>query len=73
MINQELQNEIKVGDFISAHYANGCVSGIVTKVNKSKVIIKRYIGQYNGYIATENFFNITRSRIYKVGLDNAIL
>lgn len=73
MTNQSMQNEIKLGDFISAQYANGCISGIVTKINKSKVIIKRYIGQYNGYVATETFFNITKSRIYRIGLDNIIL
>ena len=73
MTNQLELNEIKVGDFISAQYANGCVNGIVTKVYKSKVIINQYIGQYNGYTSTEKFVNITKSRIYRVGLDNVIL
>lgn len=73
MTNQVAQNEIKVGDFISAQYATECVSGIVTKVNKSKVIIKLYICQYNGYTSTEDFLNITKSRIFRVGLDNVIL
>jgi hypothetical protein len=74
MSSQELtQLEIKVGDFISAQYACGCVSGIVTKVNKSKVIINQWIGQYNGYTSTEKYFNITKSRIYRVGLNNVTL
>jgi hypothetical protein len=73
MINQELQNRIKVGDFISAQYACQCVSGIVTKVYKSKVIVNQYIGQYNGYTSTEKYFNITKSRIYRIGLNNVSL
>ena len=70
MTNQELQNRIKVGYFISAQYACGCVDGIVTKVYKSKVVINQYIGQYNGYTSTEKYFNITKSRIFRVGLNN---
>jgi hypothetical protein len=72
MTNQELQNQIKVGDFISAQYATECVDGIVTKVLKSKVIINQYIGQYNGYTSTEKFLNITKSRIFRVGINNII-
>jgi hypothetical protein len=68
------QTEIKVGDFIRASYACGCMAGIVIKVNKSKVIIKRCDGNYNEYRLTEFNVNITKSRIYKIGLqENEII
>ena len=69
-MNLELtQNEIKIGDFIRAQYACGCMSGIVIKVNKSKVIIRRYNQNYNKYTPTEFNVNITKSRIYRIGLE----
>jgi hypothetical protein len=68
------QNEIKVGDFIRASYACGCMAGIVIKVNKSKVIIKRCDQNYNQYKLTEYNVNITKSRIYIIGLqENEII
>ncbi len=68
------QTEIKVGDFIRAQYACGCMAGIVIKVNKSKVIIKRCIQNYNVYKLTEYNVNITKSRIYIIGLqENEII
>ena len=68
------QTEIKVGDFIKAQYANECMSGIVIKVNKSKVIIKRCDENYNEYRLTQFNVNITKSRIYKIGLqENEII
>ena len=66
--------EIKIGDFIRAQYACGCMAGIVIKVNKSKVIIKRCDQNYNQYTLTQFNVNITKSRIYKIGLqENEIL
>ena len=68
------QTEIKVGDFIRAQYANGCMAGIVIKVNKSKVIIKKCDQNYNQYKLTEYNVNITKSRIYIIGLqENEII
>jgi hypothetical protein len=66
--------EIKIGDFIYGSYKYGSICGIVVKVNKSVVVIQQYNGFYNTYTKTENIVNVTKNRIYEVGLEpNGIL
>jgi hypothetical protein len=64
-------NEIKIGDFIKGSYKFGCICGIVTDIKKSIVVIKECNQLYNEYTLTNNLVNITKSRIYKIGLDAA--
>lgn len=63
-----MKNEINVGDFIKGSYKFGCISGIVTKVKKSIVIIKRCDQYYNEYTITELLVNVTKNRITEIGL-----
>jgi hypothetical protein len=61
--------EIKKGDFIKGQYAFGCINGIVTKVNKNNVVINRHLNLYNEFTPTNELVNVTKSRIYQVGLN----
>jgi hypothetical protein len=67
-INEIMANEIKIGDFIKGQYQYGCVSGIVVKVKKMVVVIKRCTERYNEYTITDNMVNVTKRRIYEIGL-----
>ena len=60
--------EIKKGDFIKGQYKFGCINGIVTKVNKNHVVINRHSWTQNQFTATNELVNVTKSRIYQVGL-----
>lgn len=62
------QSEIKIGDFIKGSYKFGCIYGIVTKVNKTKIIIMEYRQWYNEYTMTNILVNVTKSRISSIGL-----
>ncbi len=65
---KEMADEIKIGDFIKGSYKFGCVHGIVTKVKKSMVVIKKCNQYYNEYTLTEMLVNVTKSRITEIGL-----
>lgn len=66
--------EIKIGNFVKGKYKYGCICGIVVKINKSTVVIQEYQGYYNTYTKTEKLVNLTKSRIYRMGLEtNEIL
>ena len=66
-----MKNSIKIGDFIKGVYKYGCVSGVVVEVKKSIVVVKKCnaIVNNNTYTLTENLCNVTKSRIYEIGLD----
>ncbi|CAB4137425.1 hypothetical protein UFOVP324_35 [uncultured Caudovirales phage] len=67
-----MENVIKIGDFISGSYKYGCVSGVVVDIKKSIVVIRKANGVRvnNVYTLTDNFVNVTKSRIYKIGLED---
>ena len=65
-----MEQEIKVGDFIRGQYRYGCIQGIVQKVLKDKVVIKRCNQWYNKFTLTSELVNVTKSRISQVGLNN---
>ena len=65
-----MEQEIKVGDFISGQYRYGCIQGIVQKVLKDKVVIKRCNQWFNKYTLTSELVNVTKSRITRVGLND---
>lgn len=65
----KIQN-LKPGDFVKAQYKYGCICGLVIKVLKNVVIVKECEPCYNDYIITEKVTNITKSRIYQVGLND---
>ena len=65
-----MEQEIKVGDFISGQYRYGCISGVVQKVLKDKVVIKRCYQFYSKYTLTSELVNVTKSRISQVGLND---
>ena len=62
-------NEIKIGDFVQGVYKCGCVCGVVVKIKKSVVIIKQCKPHYNEYTKTNFELNLTKSRIYQIGLN----
>jgi hypothetical protein len=70
-----LNEDLKVGDYINAAYKCYAVSGIITKVNKNTVTV---IECRTGYThntqyeitKTNNKINITKSRIFSIGLDD---
>ena len=64
-----MEQEIKVGDFIRGQYRYGCIQGVVQKVLKDKVVIKRCHQFYNEFTLTSELVNVTKSRISQVGLD----
>jgi len=67
-IKRTMTNEIKVGDFIKGSYKFGCIAGIVVKLKKSTVVIKKCNQYYNEYTTIESLANVTRSRITQIGL-----
>ena len=64
-----MTTEIKIGDFIKGKYKFGCICGIVTEVKKSIVVIKECKQYYKEYTLTNDLLNVTKSRIYKIGLN----
>ena len=64
-----MTSQIKVGDFIKGSYKFGVVSGIVTKIQKSIVVIKKLNPHYTEYNKTDELVNITKTRIFRVGLE----
>ena len=60
--------EIKIGDFIKGHYKFGCIYGVVTKVNKTKIVIMECRQWYDEYTMTNILVNVTKSRISSIGL-----
>jgi hypothetical protein len=64
-----MENLIKVGDFIRGSYKCGCICGVVTQVKKSIVVIKKCKQNYNNYTLTDTLYNVTKSRIWKFGLE----
>ena len=60
--------EIKIGDFIKGSYKFGCIYGVVTKVNKTKIVIMECRQWYNEYTMTNILVNVTKSRISSIGL-----
>lgn len=67
--NNNLITEIKIGDFITGKYKYGIICGIVTKIKKSMVVIQKCNPFYNEYTLTNNLVNVTKSKIYQIGLD----
>ena len=67
--NKNMTNSIKVGDFIRGSYKYGCICGVVAEVKKSIVVIKKCQRHYNVYTLTNTFCNVTKSRIYIIGLN----
>jgi len=65
-----MENSIKLGDFVAGCYKYGCVCGVVTQIKKSIIVIQKCNGAMinNTYILTDNFVNVTKSRIYRIGL-----
>ncbi len=63
-----MTNEIKVGDFIKGSYKFGAIDGIVVKVTKSIVVIKHCKQNAFTYTMTDTLVNVTKSRIYEIGL-----
>ena len=63
--------QIKIGDFIKGSYKFGCICGIVTEIKKSIVVVKECNSYYDEYALTDNLVNVTKSRIYKIGLDES--
>jgi hypothetical protein len=68
-----LNENLKVGDYIKSAYKCFCVSGIITKVNKNTVIVNECKSGFthstqNEITKTNNSINITKSRIYSIGL-----
>lgn len=73
--------EIQIGDFISATYKCYGVDGVVIKVNKSIVVINKTscVQQRHAdgtftevFTTTGEFMNITKSRINRIGLLNNV-
>lgn len=60
--------KIKIGDFIKGSYKFGCIYGVVTKVNKTKIVIMECRQWYNEYTMTNILVNVTKSRISSIGL-----
>jgi uncharacterized ion transporter superfamily protein YfcC len=60
--------EIKIGDFIKSSFKYLPVCGIVTGIKKSIIIIKKCHPHYEEYKITDTLLNITKSKIYQVGL-----
>jgi len=65
-----METKIKIGDFIKSSYKFGCICGIVVLIKKSIVVIKQCDKYYNEYTLTDNLVNVTKSRIYNIGLDS---
>jgi hypothetical protein len=62
---------LNVGEFVRGLYAYTHISGIVVKTNKSSVVIKKYNQNYNEFTSTNELINLTKKRIYQVGLINS--
>lgn len=62
---------LNVGEFVRGQYAYTNISGIVVKINKSSVVIKKYNQNYNEFTSTNELINLTKKRIYQVGLINS--
>lgn len=62
-------DNIKVGDFIKGSYKFGIVSGVVSQIKKSIVVIKICNEHYNEYTLTEHLLNVTKKRINRIGLN----
>lgn len=75
-LTSEILEDLKIGDVVSAAYGFSPVCGVVTKINKNKVIIKkcfnRYVvstKRYDEVVVTDELVNITKKRIYRIGLE----
>jgi len=66
---QNLTPEVKIGDFIKAQYKCGLTCGIVIEIKKSIFVIKECQPFYNDYTLTDYLINITKTRIYQIGLN----
>ena len=61
---------LNIGDFVVGLYAYQNISGIIVKVNKSVVVIKKYNQNYDEFTSTNELVNLTKKRIFQVGLAN---
>ena len=64
-----MTSEIQVGDFVKGSYKFGCIQGVVTTVKKEVIVIKKCSPHYNTFTQTNELVNVTRKRIYQVGLE----
>jgi len=59
-------SNIKIGDFVEAQYKFGCVSGMVKKVLKNKVIVSQHTQNHSTFTDLKKDLNITIERIFKI-------
>jgi hypothetical protein len=64
-----MNTELKVNDFICAKYKFGCIQGVIVKVNKNVVVIRKYNQNYTTYISTDTLVNVTKKTISHIGLN----
>lgn len=59
---------LKVGDFVRGAFRYGTKNGIVLKVNKNTVVVNECRQFYDEFFFINQTVNITKKRIWQIGL-----
>ena len=70
-----MTTEIKIGDYVEGKYNFGHISGIVLKINKNVLVLRKCITGYNWKTeittieVTDENINLTKTRIRRIGFE----